>query len=118
MAGLMIGVAAILPWETVLGVGLNGFDVGTAGVWSIGLGLIVGLPGVLAIGGPGIGSGTRVIAFLGGLGAIGMAIFGYLQIHEQTLEYGVVSTGAGVFLLALGGGLAIAASVFPRGKIS
>jgi hypothetical protein len=116
IAGAMIGGAAILPWETILGVGLNGFDVGTAGVLSVGLGLLVGLPGLFAISGPGIGFGTRLLAFMGGIGAIGLAILGYASIHKQTIDYGISSAGVGIFAVAIGGGLAVAASLFARGK--
>ncbi len=116
LAGALIGVAAVLPWETVFGVGLNGFDVGTAGALSLSLGLIVGVSGLLQIRGRGIGPGTRAVALLGGLAAIGLAILGYVQIHKQTLDYGLVSTGSGVFVVAIGGGLAIAAALFGRGR--
>jgi hypothetical protein len=116
IAGVMIGGASILPWETILGVGLNGFDVGTAGVLSVGLGLLVGLPGLFAISGPGIGFGTRLFAFIGGVGAIGLAILGYASIHKQTIGYGISAVGLGVFVVAIGGGLAVAASLFARGK--
>ena len=108
--------AAVLPWETVLGVGLNGFDVGTAGAWCLGIGLIVGLPGLIAVNGRGIGAGTRALALLGGLAAIGLAIIGFVQVHKQTMDYGVVSIGAGVYMVAIGGGLAIAAALFARGR--
>lgn len=116
IAGVMIGGASILPWETILGVGLNGFDVGTAGVMSIGLGVLVGLPGLFAISGPGIGFGTRLLAFIGGVGAIGLAILGYASIHKQTIDYGISSVGLGIFVVAIGGGLSVTASLFARGK--
>jgi hypothetical protein len=107
VAGALIGFAAFLPWETVLGVGMNGFDVGTAGVWTVCIGLLVGLPGLTQMNGRGIGSGTRLLALLGGLAAIGLAILGWAQVHKQTLDYGVVSVGVGIFMVAIGGGLAV-----------
>ena len=118
LAGALMAVASILPWETVLGVGFNGFEVGTAGVFSCALGLLVGLPGLAQMNGTGLGSGTRVIAFLGGLAAIGLAILGWTQFHKQTLEDGLVSVGVGVFVLAIGGGIAIGTALLAPGRRS
>ncbi len=111
LAGALIAGGAFLPWETVLGVNLNGFDVGTAGVWLVCIGLLVGLPGLTQVNGPGIGSGTRALATLGGLAAIGLAVLGWGTIHSQTVSYGIVSVGIGIFVVAIGGALSIGAAL-------
>ena len=111
LAGALIAAASILPWETLLGVGFNGFQVGNAGVFCLGIGLVVGLPGLTQIEGRGLGTGTRALAFLGGLAAVGLALLGFVQVHKQTLNSVIGSVGVGVFVVAIGGGLAIAAAL-------
>jgi hypothetical protein len=125
-AGALIGLAAFLPWETVLGVGVNGLNVGTGGSIALVLGLLIGLLGLTQMNGRGMGSGSRLLALLGGLAALGLAIIGGAEVNNQTsannglsyfgLSYAVVpvSVGVGVFVVAIGGALAIGAALVAR----
>jgi hypothetical protein len=110
----MIAFAAFLPWEAVFGVTLNGFQVGTAGAWAVGIGMVVALAGLTQVNGRGIGTGTRVVAFLGGLAAVGLAIICWAEIQNQINDYGLVSAATGIFMAAIGGGLAMGASLMAR----
>jgi hypothetical protein len=124
-AGALIGLAAFLPWETVLGVGVNGLNVGTGGSIALVLGLLIGLLGLTQMNGRGMGSGSRLLALLGGLAAFGLAILAGAEFNNQTsangaLSYGVVpvSIGIGVFVVAIGGALAIGAALVARRRNS
>jgi hypothetical protein len=129
-AGVLIGSAAFLPWETVLGVGVNGLNVGTGGSIALVLGLLIGLLGLTQMNGRGMGSGSRLLALLGGLAALGLAIIAGAELNNQTsannglsyfgLSYAVVpvSVGIGVFVVAIGGALAIGAALVARRRNS
>ena len=125
-AGALIGLAAFLPWETVLGVGVNGLNVGTGGSIALVLGVLIGLLGLTQLNGRGMGSGSRLLALLGGLAALGLAIIGGAEVNNQAsadsgLGYGAivpVSVGIGVFVVGIGGVIAIAAALVARKRTS
>jgi hypothetical protein len=116
VAGALIGFAAFLPWESVWGVSLNGFQVGTAGVLALCLGMVIALLGLAQVKGRGIRFEVRVLASLGGLAAIGLALLCLVKVQDQVRDVIFVSPGVGIFAVAIGGGLAIGASLIAPGR--
>ncbi|MGZ6267168.1 MAG: hypothetical protein ACXWNR_01200 [Candidatus Limnocylindrales bacterium] len=112
LAGALISVAAFMPWEASGGWSQNGFEFGAAGVLSLCIGMVVAVAGLTQMHGGRIGAAIRMVAFLGGLAAMCLAMLSWAAI--LLTDYPLADGAIGLLMVAVGGGLAIGASLIPQ----
>lgn len=122
LGGLLVAGGSFLPWITVSGllsVSRNGLDGGGDGLITLGLGIALALVAVASFSGTGLPLWSRALGFLGGLGALAVAIYDGVDVARAAagISTGLASgsVGAGIFVVGAGGGLAILVALFANG---
>jgi hypothetical protein len=118
LGALLIGVGSFLPWITVSSIvsssrsGLDGGD----GVLTLAIGIVLVLVAFANFSGGGLGPASRALSLLGGLGAIGIAIYDGIDVSSQIAGISSVdvsgSVGMGLFVVGIGGGVAVLVALF------
>jgi hypothetical protein len=110
----LIGGGSFLPWITVssiISASRSGLDSGGDGIITLAIGVILALIAVANFGAAGLGMGSRLLAFVGGLAACGVAVLDGSDVANRVAAvssiYVTGQVGMGLFVVGIGGGLAI-----------
>jgi hypothetical protein len=123
LGGLLVVIGSFLPWATMTGflsVSVSGIDGGRDGMVTMALGIVLALTGALAIFTDGTGWISRGIAVLAGLLAFGVAAYDGInlaRLSASSLGLIGVSAGVGIYMVLMGAGLAVLASVLAPGRL-
>ena len=119
LGGLLVAIGSLLPWITVTSIisaSRSGLDNGGDGMFTLGIGVVLALVAFVNLRGAGVGSGSRVLALLGGLGAIALAVIDGSDVANRVASfsstYATGSVGMGLYVVGIGGGLAILVAIF------
>lgn len=114
LAGGLIAVGSFLPWMTatsIISISRTGMDGGGDGIATLALGVVLILVAVGSFEGHGIGLLARTFTLLGGLGALGIAVFDGLDVTRRSSDYVSVSLGWGLLVVGVGASLALMEAV-------
>jgi microcompartment protein CcmL/EutN len=85
-------------------------------MFTLGIGVVLALVAVVNLGGAGIGSGSRLLALLGGLAAVALAIIDGSDVANRVASvssaYVTGSVGMGIYVVGIGGIVAILVAIF------
>ncbi len=119
IGGVLVAVGSFLPWiavTSIISASRSGIDGGGDGMFTLGIGVVVALVAVANLRVAGLGSGSRVLALLGGLGAVALAIIDGSDIANRVASisstYVSGSVGMGLYVVGIGGGVAILVAIF------
>ena len=119
LAAALIVVGSLLPWVTVtsiVSINRSGIDGGGDGLLTLGMGLVLALVAVVEFGGQGMRTVSRVLAAVGGLGALGIAVMDGVDVAKRAAEiygaYATASVGSGLFVVGAGGVMAALVATF------
>jgi hypothetical protein len=94
----------------------SGLDDGGDGMITLGIGIVLVLVALASLGSGGLGGISRVLGFLGGAGAIAVAVIDGSDISNRiasiSSSYVTASIGMGLYVVGIGGALALLASLF------
>lgn len=122
VGGLLVAAGSFLPWVTVSGllsISRSGIDGGGDGLVTLTLGIVLALVAAGAFSSGGLGRFSRVIGVLCGLAAFGIAVYDGTNLARLSATFSglaSVSVGAGIYMVVVGAGLAIIASVLASGR--
>jgi hypothetical protein len=116
VSGALIGLGSFLPWITVLSLSRSGLDGGLDGIMTLAIGIILVLVAVASFAGTGLGRGGRILSLFGGLGAVEVAILDGSDVANRiasvSSEYVSGSMGMGLYVVGIGGVLAVLVALF------
>jgi hypothetical protein len=125
LGGLLVAIGSFLPWITlssIISVSRSGLDGGGDGMVTLGIGVVLALVAAVNLGGAGVGSGSRLLALLGGFAAVVVAIIDGSDVANRVAglssAYAVGSIGMGIYVVGIGGGVAILVAIFSSGRAS
>lgn len=117
LAGGALGVVgSFLPWITATvalagTIERNGIDGGGDGIFTLIAGGLVILAGIARLAGSGSVNATRLLSVVGGAAMVGLAVIDYGSVADRVAEingdYAVASVGTGIYVVGLGGILAM-----------
>jgi len=122
VGGLLVAAGSFLPWVTVSGllsISRSGIDGGGDGLFTLTLGIVLALVAAGAFSSGELGRFSRVIGVLCGLAALGIAVYdgtNLARIGASISGLASVSIGAGIYMVVVGAGLAVIASVLAPGR--
>ena len=125
LGGLMIAGGSFLPWLTITSIGSvsrSGFDGGSDGFLSLGLGTVLVLIALANLNATGIDLWSRVLSLLAGIG--GLILFAAegadiaKQINAVSGVFTTGSIGAGLYVVAVGSGAVILTAILGVGRES
>ena len=117
IGGVLVAVGSFLPWITlssIISASRSGLDGGGDGMFTLGIGVVLALVAVVNLGSAGVGSGSRVLAFLGGVGAVALIDGSDVasRVASFSSTYATGSVGMGIYVVGIGGGVAILVALF------
>jgi hypothetical protein len=115
-SGALIGLGSFLPWMTVLSLSRSGLDGGGDGILTLAIGIILVLVAVASFAGTDLGGSGRILGLFGGLGAVAIAILDGNDVANRitsvSSEYVSGSIGMGLYVVGIGGVLAVLVALF------
>lgn len=118
LGALLIGGGSFLPWVTVnsiISIGRSGIDGGGDGVFTLVIGAVLLLLAIARINSVGLGLLARSVALVGGLAAIAIGVYDGANLANRLTElssnFVSGSVGAGIFVVVIGGGVALVAAL-------
>ena len=118
IGGLLVAVGSFLPWITVsslFSLSRSGLDGGGDGIFTLGIGVVLVLVAVVSFAGAGLGWYSRLLGLLGGLGAVAIATMDGSDLANRlatvSSAYVSGSVGMGIYVVAIGGGVAILVAI-------
>ena len=114
VGGVLIAVGSFLPWATVttfISLSFSGMD--GDGKFTLGIGIILGLVALASLNAERIRGVAGLLGFLGGLAAVAVAIVDGSSVAQYSgaSEYALVSVGAGIYAVGVGGAVAMLAAL-------
>ena len=118
IGGLLVAAGSFLPWITVsslVSLSRTGLDGGGDGILTLGIGVVLLLIAVANFARAGLGWGSRMLGFLGGLAAVALATVDGKdeanRLAAVSSAYVSGSVGMGIYVVLIGGGVAILVAI-------
>ena len=117
LGALLIGIGSFLPWInfSIVSASRSGLDGGD-GIITPAICIVLVLVAFTNFSRSGLGPSSRALSLLGGLGAIAIAIYDGIGVSNQIAGISSVdvsgSVGIGLFVVGIGGGVAVWVALF------